>query len=126
MTQGRAESRTGEEWNVAIIPRSGKSIVDIKGIKFPDDFEIAFDVDREILIVNGVELAGEKYTGPTPLFPNKEMVGLTFKGRRPNGRTETAGIFSLEDEKIYIDFHNLIVNESKSGEFGIVQPYVPD
>jgi len=108
-------------WHIIIVPTSEKSVVEISGLLFAKPFSVKLDVNRDVLIIKNTEFEGRPLKGNSPMFQNASFQGIVFE-RQLGLVMGSASILFLEDGRLAMDFHKVIVNGSKAGEYGVLEP----
>lgn len=106
-------------WHIIFLPTPNRSIVEIKGLLFAANYSITLDMERDVLTVNGVDFKGRPVSGNSPMFNGTRFQGVVFE--KHLGLTMgSASILVLEDGRLCLDFHKVIVNGLKAGEYGVL------
>ena len=105
-------------WNIALIPSDGH-VIEIRGLLFAKGFTVKLDMDRDVLIVNDVEFRGSPISGESPMFQSAPFQGVSFKQEDLGLTMGSASILFLDDGRVAMDFHKVVVNGEKAGEYGV-------
>lgn len=107
-------------WHIMLMPTSDKSVVEIKGLIFAEGFSVKLDVNRDVLIIKDTEFKGRSLQGNSPMFQNAAFEGVVFE--RDLGLVMgSASILFLDDGRLSLDFHKVLVNGAKAGEYGVLE-----
>lgn len=106
-------------WHIAFFPL-GNHVVEIRGLLFAKDHSVKLDMDRDVLIVNGVEFIGSPLTGESPMFQNAPFRGVSFEKAGLALTMGSASILFMNDGRLVMDFHRVVLNGSKTGEYGVL------
>jgi hypothetical protein len=108
-------------WHIILMPTSDESVVEIKGLLFAQGFSVKLDVNRDVLIIKDAEFKGRPLQGNSPMFQNTAFEGVVFE--RDLGLVMgSASILFLDDGRLSMDFHKVLVNGAKAGEYGVLEP----
>jgi hypothetical protein len=119
MRNGMAVTESIGPWHIILVPTSDASVVEIKGLLFAKGFSVELDLDRDILIVNDSEFQGHAASTNSPMFENAGLQGVYFD-RGLGLVMGSASIGFLDDGRVVMDFHKVIVNGTKAGEYGVL------
>jgi hypothetical protein len=106
-------------WHIALFP-AGDHIVEIRGLLFAKGHSVKLDMDRDVLIVNGVEFKGSFNTGESPMFENAPFRGVSFEKEGLGLTMGSASILFLDDGRLVMDFHKVVVEGTRAGEYGVL------
>jgi len=112
-------------WHIIVVPTSDQSVVEIKGLLFAKALTVKLDVNRDVLIVEGSEFPGRPITGNSPMFGNAGFRGVHF-GRQSGLTMGSASILLLDDGRLSMDFHKTVVNGTRAGEYGVLEPCISE
>jgi hypothetical protein len=121
MSDGLPETEEIGPWHIFLVPTSDQSVIEIKGLHFARGFTVKLDVNRDVLIIKDVEFKGRPLKGNSPMFQNAPFQGVVFKGEL-GLVMGSASILFLDDGRLCMDFHKVIVNGTKAGEYGVLEP----
>ena len=108
-------------WHIILIPTADESVVEIKGRLFSKGFTVKLDMNRDVLIIKDMEFKGSPIKGKSPMFQNTPFQGVAFK-RELGLVNGSASILFLEDGRLSMDFHKVVVNGTRAGEYGVLEP----
>ena len=107
-------------WHIILVPTADQSVVEIKGLLFAQGFAVKLDMKRDVLTINDADFEGRPLKGNSPMFQNAAFQGVVFE-RDLGPVMGSASILLLEDGRLSMDFHKVIVNGSRAGEYGVLE-----